>query len=161
MPPKFGHKAKPYEMFIDPAKRPDVVKKFWDMVNKSDLGCWLWGDTKTKNYGFLKVDALIFRAHRISWMLNVGPIPQGQWVLHKCDNPPCVRPDHLFVGTVVENVKDAMKKGRHGLAIYTHCKRGHPFEDGNIRFDRRGRRSCITCLQNNYIEKHRQKELAA
>ncbi len=54
----------------------------------------------------------VARAHRISWALNVGPVPMGLYVLHKCDNPSCVRPFHLFLGTLSDNSRDAYNKGR-------------------------------------------------
>lgn len=73
-------------------------------------GCWLWtGGKDPKGYG----RTLRFHlAHRVSWELFVGPIPKGLCVLHECDNPPCVRPDHLFLGTNLDNVKDMVAKGR-------------------------------------------------
>lgn len=64
----------------------------------------------------MNVDRVPTGAHRISWQLHFGPIPLGMWVLHHCDNPPCVRPDHLFLGTHPENMADRMAKGRNVLS---------------------------------------------
>lgn len=86
---------------------PDFVK-FWNKVLLSD-GCWEWQAYRNStNYG---VRDAVF-AHRIAWMLINGPIPDGLWVLHRCDNPPCVRPDHLFLGTAQQNTDDMVSKGR-------------------------------------------------
>lgn len=82
---------------------------------KSD-GCWEWGGYKNAtNYGFTRVGGRGSKgvlAHRLSWQLHFGEIPEGMHVCHKCDNPPCVRPDHLFLGTNLDNIKDRIKKGR-------------------------------------------------
>ena len=76
-------------------------------------GCWVWvGRPNTSGYGTFSLNKKRERAHRVSWMLNRGPIPEGLQVLHKCDNPPCVNPDHLFLGTNADNVKDRVSKGR-------------------------------------------------
>lgn len=93
----------------------DLAARLWARVEKGD-GCWNWtGKAAAEDgYGLLQgPDRRLVRAHRLSWELANGPIPAGQWVLHRCDNPRCVRPDHLFLGTVVENVADMMAKGRH------------------------------------------------
>jgi hypothetical protein len=83
--------------------------------------------------------------HRVSWQLHYGPIPEGMLVCHHCDNPPCVRPDHLFLGTQRDNSQDASRKGRLVRVLRTHCKRGHPFEGNTYIHPSTGRRTCRTC----------------
>lgn len=94
--------------------------KFWKYVQKSEDGCWLWIGARTgQGYGSLSVgypERIHVPAHRLSYELNVGPIPDGLWVLHACDNPPCVRPDHLFLGSCQDNVDDKCAKGRQAHA---------------------------------------------
>lgn len=80
-----------------------------------DSGCWIWQAARLpKGYGAFvsKSHPLSGRAHRAAWELYVGPIPAGLWVLHRCDNPPCVNPAHLFLGTASDNTADMMAKGR-------------------------------------------------
>jgi len=75
--------------------------------------CWVWNYGKAWNgYGLLKVAGEQRRAHRYAWERAHGPIPEGLLVLHRCDNPPCVNPAHLFLGTTQTNVTDKMQKGR-------------------------------------------------
>ena len=86
-------------------------------------------------------------AHREAWELLCGPIPDGLCVLHSCDNPACVRIDHLFLGTGNDNMRDMVAKGRQRNAPpKTHCPKGHPLTPGNLvqRKNRRGR-ECLTC----------------
>jgi hypothetical protein len=79
-------------------------------------GCWLWDEFTDKDgYGRLTINYKDCRAHRVSWELHRGEIPKGMWVLHKCDTPSCVNPDHLFLGTVKENADDRERKGRGAL----------------------------------------------
>jgi hypothetical protein len=86
------------------------AKGFWPKVRKTRKGCWLWvGPKNTDGYG---IGPRMQPAHRISFELTKGPIPEGELVLHTCDNPPCVRPDHLKVGSHYENLLDAYRKGR-------------------------------------------------
>lgn len=97
------------------SRPPAVVnREFWNRVKKSD-NCWIWKGCKdTRGYGIMCVNGKPMRAHRYSYANEVGEIPEGQIVCHSCDNPVCVRPDHLFVGTHKDNSDDKMRKERSG-----------------------------------------------
>jgi len=90
----------------------DRVKNFWSKVDKSS-GCWLWTAGKLgKGYGQFLGNSGVISAHRFSYELHYGKIPKGMYICHHCDNPLCVKPDHLFLGTPRDNVMDCIKKGR-------------------------------------------------
>lgn len=77
-------------------------------------GCWLWtGSLGGGDYGVVHTKNGCQKAHRVAWQLRHGPIPRGMRVLHRCDTPICVNPDHLFLGTQADNVADMVAKGRH------------------------------------------------
>ena len=95
--------------------------RFFNHFTKIEGGCWLWcGGKHRLGYGLFKFNGKTRTTHRISWELHRGPIPSGLCVLHKCDVPACVNPEHLFLGTVDDNNKDKSTKGRCATNIHTY-----------------------------------------
>jgi hypothetical protein len=86
--------------------------RFIVSFKKQNDGCWIWLRSKTGRYGRLRVNGVNMMAHRFSWILHNGPIPDGISVLHKCDVGLCVNPDHLFLGTLPDNMADMVSKER-------------------------------------------------
>lgn len=87
--------------------------RFWRWVHRTEF-CWEWiGLKNPSGYGEFRVDGIHWLAHRYSWWLHRGPIPDGLCVLHRCDFPPCVNPDHLWLGTRTDNHADMIRKGRN------------------------------------------------
>lgn len=117
--------------------------RFWTKVTKlSD--CWEFSGKSCGGYGYFKVGRKYYKATLISWMLEHGA-PPSLWMLHHCDNPACVRPDHLWEGTARDNAQDCLAKGRNHYAQLTACKNGHPFSPENTYIRAGGRRQCRTC----------------
>ena len=95
--------------------KPDLASRFWKNVTKAGADeCWLWQGTcnSVTRYGQIVRDGKKVYAHRVAYELTHGSIPDGHFVCHRCDNPPCCNPSHLFSGTASENVLDAVGKGR-------------------------------------------------
>ena len=89
------------------------AEDFWAKVKREPgKGCWNWTGYKLRGYGRLSTNGngISLIATRVSWILANGPIPPGNYVLHECDNPPCVRPSHLFLGTQKDNIQDMIRK---------------------------------------------------
>lgn len=168
---KWGHIQGQHVRFCTGhAGRRSPVEKFWEKVKKTP-GCWLWTGARTgRGYG-----ALYFQeggkrwhktAHRLSWEYARGAIPNGLFICHHCDNPLCVNPAHLFVGTVQDNNRDRDNKGRcwnpqaEARKAKTHCVRGHEFTPENTYWHPAGRRrklmrACRTC-RNTYHQRKRE-----
>lgn len=134
--------------------------EFWEKINKTE-NCWLWtGIINSKGYGSLRFGSTPQRstfAHVVSWKLKYGQYPPWFQVLHKCDVPNCVNPEHLFLGTISDNVRDAVTKKRHSETSKTHCIHGHEFTPENTiirkrRSTGRLRRDCRTCLNQRTRE---------
>lgn len=105
-------------------KRKTLEERFWSFVKKTD-SCWLWQGSTQKGYGNISAwnpKQRILKAHRLSYEIHYGEIPEGVGyhgicVLHKCDNPSCVNPKHLILGTQQDNLEDMRKKGRSSHVI--------------------------------------------
>lgn len=102
--------------------RKNPIERFWDYVNKSD-GCWEWkGLIMEVGYGAHSIKGKACYAHRFSYELHFGEIPNGKLICHSCDNRKCVNPSHLFVGSHLDNTKDMIDKKRNckGTNVLTH-----------------------------------------
>jgi hypothetical protein len=101
-----------------------LEERFWPKVQKTS-GCWRWTASGTLDgYGQLRMKGVRYYAHHLSVIFSGREIPQGSIVMHHCDNPPCVRPDHLFVGTRSDNQKDSFTKGRGFIVGRKYKRRG-------------------------------------
>lgn len=130
-----------------PSLSESELTRFWSKVDKSG-DCWLWTGAKGKGlhaYGKVMIRRVTFKSSRVAYALTVGPIPDGMHVLHRCDNPPCVNPAHLFLGTHADNMADMNAKGRR---VVTRCAKGHEYAGGNLGFSANGQRRCLTCRKS-------------
>lgn len=128
---------------------------FSDMfIPEPNSGCWLWiGACDSVGYGNFRIKNKSWKAHRFSWTIHNGIIPDGLFVLHKCDVRPCINPNHLFLGTHLDNMRDMHAKGRarcggHRKRLYREspgkvcpqCKKWHNWSEFNSQ-----RKYCLSC----------------
>lgn len=125
-----------------------LSEEFWRRVPEgSPEQCWEWqGYRGPAGYGILKFRGNSQRAHRISAILHIDKnIKSEDFVCHRCDNPPCVNPNHLFISDTTGNMQDMVNKGRHFMQKQTHCKHGHELTEENVFYDKNGWRHCKPC----------------
>lgn len=141
-------------------RRRPISERFWKKVKKGGPDdCWIWtGCVNGGGYGQISAGGprRMIPAHRVALLLDGTDVPLGKYVLHKCDNPPCVNPRHLFVGTNSDNMKDMVAKGR-GPGLKAECRRGHPFKGDNIIPLENGWQRCRACRNAYQRDRRRRK----
>jgi hypothetical protein len=137
-----------------PQWRP-VEDRFWEKVHKTDL-CWLWTGSKSHGYGQITdAEGRHTNAHRLAYILLVGPVSDDVVIDHLCRNRACVNPDHLEPVTHLENLRRGSQQ-----ALKTHCAQGHLWVDENIYIAPNGWRSCRRCRTRRANERQRRRRLA-
>lgn len=123
------------------------TKRFWLKTRwNPTTGCLEWTAGKSHfGYGKYHIKRVGFATHRIAWVLAHGPIPDGLCVCHRCDNPPCLNEDHLFLGTMADNHADMRAKGRGKGQGVTHCPKGHLLAGDNLMKAGRRKTLCRAC----------------
>lgn len=147
---------------MGPAPKPITERLLERSIPEPNSGCWLWlGVPKTKQgYGHIEIAKCTWMAHRASWAAFNGPIPPGLFVLHKCDVGACINPEHLFLGTACDNMRDCVTKGRNRRNYIRHdlCARGHPLDQKNLYLGSHGR-CCRKCLTDRQRERRQRQKL--
>jgi hypothetical protein len=123
------------------------IKRFWGKVSiKGNERCWEWTASRYPfGYGQFWLNRTQVLAHRISWIIKNGPIENGLFVCHHCDNASCVNPSHLFLGNHTDNMRDMLNKGRNFYKNKTHCPKGHEYAPDNIYLRSKKHRICKIC----------------
>jgi hypothetical protein len=109
-------------------------------IPEPNSGCWLWEGMSWANYGYFHLQGKDCRAHRVAYELKNGPIPSGKMVLHICDTPLCVNPDHLVLGSHKDNMRDMKSKNRQAKGVTHNSNKLTENEVISIRSDRRSHR---------------------
>lgn len=139
-------------LFTMKPKTRQTKESFLKKLRIKDSGCWDFkGAINATGYGVVGFNGKVMQAHRLSWFLHNGEIPDGLLVCHRCDNRRCCNPDHLFIGTHKDNTQDMILKGRRSAlnAKRSTCRRmGHNTSSPDSRYSSG---KCIMCCKHDYL----------
>lgn len=128
-----------------------LKERFEKYFEKTPNSCWIWtGAILKRGYGQQKTGEKNKRAHRISWELYRGKIPTGMNVCHKCDTPLCVNPDHLFIGTQLDNIRDCIKKNRNAKAPNGEEHKNSKLKEKDVRNILKDKRLSLSKIAKEY-----------
>lgn len=109
----------------------------------------------TKGYPYIRFEKdckrTIVMESRVVYASTKGEVPDDMYVCHTCDNPGCINPEHLFLGSPKDNALDMANKGRHRNSRKTHCPKGHEYSESNTYTDKNGKRNCLTCKKQSRL----------
>ena len=150
-------------------RKKHTKESLYSMIEKDEIsGCWNYtGSLDRAGYGSIGRNGTSIGAHRLSWILTHGEINNSKiLVCHHCDNPKCINPDHLFIGTHRDNLNDMVSKKRHpyigNRTVKETCKRGHPTADNRREYiikDGTVKRICKACVNEQRVECYNRKKL--
>ena len=160
-----------------PIRQKNIEERFWSKVRILDSdSCWEWMGSKVNKqdtYGQIRLNGRCHRAHRFAYQLiHKIQLNPKQFVCHTCDNPSCVNPKHLWIGTNSDNMQDSIRKGRHSPMFtvggpnpqknLTHCRRGHPFDEKNTHISKQKEWRCRLCRAAAFRKRYwKKKEVLA
>lgn len=132
--------------------KEDFIKEFYKNVEKTST-CWIWKGSKTSTgYGDFRYKNQRMKAHRFSFLISNGHMAKN-YVCHKCNNPLCVNPSHLYDGTPKDNVRDMLLAKHQNNQSKMYCKRGHRLTEDNVYIHKTGSRRCKECHKLYYKNK--------
>lgn len=134
-----------------------LLRRFVAKLRVEPEGCWAWTAARIgTGYGAIRIGGRTHLAHRVAHEMFIGPVPADLEVRHSCDNPPCVNPQHLLLGSHADNMLDMARRGRarggEFHAAKTHCPQGHPYDEVNTYLapvEGRVNRQCRECKREH------------
>jgi len=128
-----------------------TIDRLMKRITRTADGCWVWNGSRDGGYGKVKVDGCMWRVHRLTYTLLVGPIPEGLTIDHLCRNKLCANPAHLEPVTNLENMRRSLPYRTPHANTYwatkTHCPRNHPYDAENTGVTKKGGRICRRCAR--------------